>query len=84
MILLERSDPAGIKHILDRTDLLLLHIDILVSTLQCLIYTYELPFINTLIVAGAGNSKKQTQIKSKSFHSHKQNSDKITKNLLYL
>jgi hypothetical protein len=57
MILLERSDPAGIKHILDRTDLLLLHIDILVSTLQCLIYTYELLLVNTLIAAGAGNRK---------------------------
>ena len=84
MILLERSDPARIQHILDRTYLLLLHIDILVSTLQCFIYTYEMLLVNTLIAAGAGNRKQTTQIKRESFHSHKQISDKITKNLLHL
>jgi hypothetical protein len=84
MILLERSDPARIQHILDRTYLLLLHIDILVSTLQCFIYTYEVLLVNTLIAAGAGNRKQTTQIKRESFHSHKQISDKITKNLLHL
>lgn len=51
---------------------------------QYLIDTDEFLLIDTLITGSAGNSKKQTQIKSKSFHNHHQISDKITKKLLHL